>query len=66
MTKKARSNLENSKFTCSICDKSIKNKDGYYMHWDKDRSVKVCNIHTPDVKANREELEAYKFIERGK
>lgn len=64
MTKAERQRLENSKFTCSICNKSIKNKDGYYMKWDKDRSVKVCNIHVPDIKANKEELSAYKFVEK--
>jgi len=66
MTKAERIRLENSKFRCSICDKVIKNKDGYYMKWDKDRNVKVCKTHVPDKRSNKQEMEAYKFIERGK
>lgn len=63
MSKKDRIILENSLFNCSICNQSVKNTDGYYMVWDNDRSVKVCKIHIPDRRANREELKAYKFIE---
>ena len=66
MTKAERIRLENSKFTCSICQKVIKNKDGYYLIWDKSRSIKVCQIHIPDVKATRDEIDSYKFVEAQK
>ena len=66
MTKVERIRLENSKFRCSLCQKLIKDKDGYYLKWDKDRSIKVCKTHVPDDKANKQTIEAYKFIERGK
>jgi hypothetical protein len=36
------------------------------MIWDKENSVKVCNIHKPYIKANRQEMEAYKFMEKQK
>lgn len=56
--------VEDMKFTCALCNASIKNIDGQYIKYDKSKSVKVCKIHVPDARANKKEVAAYKFCSR--
>ena len=58
---KDKKELEDMEFTCSLCDKKIKNKDGHYVKYKNDTSRKICKTHIKTSEGYDKDIKSHTF-----